>query len=72
MREKEVLHLIISEYTSKEIASTLFISNHTAISHRKNILEKLGARNTAGLVRRAFELGYLNVDDLSAQPVLNS
>ena len=60
-REKEVLSLISLEYTSKEIASKLYISNHTALSHRKNIFEKLGVRNTAGLVRRGFELGILNI-----------
>lgn len=54
-REKEVLNLIAHEYTSYEIAEKLFISKHTADTHRKNLLLKLDARNTAGLVRRAFE-----------------
>lgn len=58
-REKEVLHLIAYECTAKEIAAKLFISNHTAISHRQNLMEKLKVRNTAGLVRRAFELGLI-------------
>ena len=60
-REQEVLRLVASEKTSQEIASTLFISNHTAISHRKNLMEKLHVKNSAGLVRRAFELGLLKV-----------
>ena len=55
LREREVLHLIAFEYSSKEIAAQLFISIHTVISHRKNLLEKLSAKNTAGLIRRAFE-----------------
>ena len=59
-REREVLHLIAYEYTAKEIASQLYISNHTAITHRKNLMEKLHVKNTAGLVRRAFELGLLS------------
>ncbi|MDG2450176.1 MAG: helix-turn-helix transcriptional regulator [Saprospiraceae bacterium] len=54
-REKEVLNLIAYEYTSYEIAEMLFISKHTADSHRKNLLIKLDAKNTAGLVRKAFE-----------------
>lgn len=58
-REREVLSLIAYEATSQEIAQVLYISNHTVISHRKNIMEKLGVRNTAGLVRRSFELGLL-------------
>ncbi len=58
-REKEVLHLIAYENTAKEIAEKLFISNHTAISHRQNLMLKLSVKNTAGLVRRAFELGLI-------------
>lgn len=60
-REKEVLMLVAHELTSQEIAKKLYISNHTAISHRKHLLEKFGVRNTAGLVRRAFEVGLLSV-----------
>ena len=55
LREKEVLVQISQGYTTKEIASRLFISWHTVISHRKNLLIKMDARNTAGLVRVAFE-----------------
>lgn len=60
-REQKVLYLVAHEKTSKEIANELYISNHTAISHRKNLMEKLEVRNTAGLVRRAFELGFLSL-----------
>lgn len=58
-REKEVLQLIAHECTSKEIATRLYISTHTALAHRKNLLYKLQVKNTAGLVRRAFEIGIL-------------
>jgi DNA-binding CsgD family transcriptional regulator len=61
-RELEVLRLIAYENTAKEIAEKLFISNHTAISHRQNLMDKLDARNTAGLVRRGFELGLLSTN----------
>ena len=60
-REKEVLHLIAYENTAKEIASKLYISNHTAISHRQNLMSKLSVKNTAGLVRRGFELGLIRL-----------
>ena len=60
-REKEVLHLVAFEMTTKEIAAQLYISNHTAISHRKNLMEKLDVKNTAGMVRRGFELGFLQL-----------
>lgn len=62
-REIEVLHLIAHEYTSSEIASKLYISQHTVNSHRKMIHAKLGVRNTAGLIRKSFELGILTVSD---------
>ena len=54
-REKEVLHLILDECTTQEIADKLFISFGTVETHRRNMLIKLGAKNTAGLVRIALE-----------------
>jgi len=54
-RETEILRLIADELTSKEIAQQLFISSDTVQSHRRNLLIKLDARNTAGLMRKAFE-----------------
>jgi len=54
-REKEVLQLISEEMTTSEIAKKLFISITTVETHRKNMLEKLGLRNTAGLMRYAFQ-----------------
>ena len=55
MREKEVLGLIAEGLTNNEIAEKLFISPLTVDSHRKNLLAKFGARNTAALVRLAME-----------------
>lgn len=49
-RETEVLKLICSEYTNQEIAQKLFISKRTVESHRQRILDKVGAKNTVGLV----------------------
>lgn len=54
-REKEILELIMEEYTTQEISKKLFISFGTVETHRRNMLIKLGARNTAGLVRIAME-----------------
>lgn len=65
-REKEVLFLISEEYTAQEIAKELFVSTHTVISHKKNLLIKLGARNGAGLIRRAFERGILTLPQYAA------
>lgn len=54
-REKEVLKLILDECTTQEISEKLFISFGTVETHRRNMMIKLGARNTAGLVRIAIE-----------------
>ena len=60
-REIEVLTLIGEEFTSPEISEKLFISTHTVISHRKNLLQKLHVKNTAGLVRFALSLKDMQV-----------
>lgn len=53
-REKEILKLIVGEATTGEIAEKLFISIGTVETHRHNMMNKLGVRNTAGLVRVAI------------------
>ncbi len=60
-REKEVLKLIVEEFTAKEIAEELFISQHTVESHRKNIFSKLNVKNVAGLVKYAIENDLLEL-----------
>lgn len=56
-REHEVLRLICQELTSKEIADKLYISARTVDGHRRNLQEKTGARNIAGLVLYAVRNG---------------
>ncbi|WP_422106585.1 response regulator [Winogradskyella sp.] len=58
-REKEIIKLIADQYTTNEIAEKLFLSTHTVESHRKNILLKLGLKNTAGLVKYAIQKGLI-------------
>jgi DNA-binding NarL/FixJ family response regulator len=58
-REKEILRLIIDEYTTQEIADKLFISFGTVETHRRNMLIKTGARNTVGLVKLALDYNLL-------------
>ena len=55
-REKEVLELIAEGMTNNEIGQKLFISASTVDTHRKNLLAKLGAKNTASLVHIATQL----------------
>ena len=54
-REKEILQLIAEEHTSGEIAELLFISEKTVEKHRARLMDKLKARNLAGLVRKAVK-----------------
>jgi len=61
-REIDVLHLIASEYTTKEIANMLFISRSTVETHRRRLLEKTGARNTAGLILKSIKHGYISIN----------
>ena len=58
-REKEVLELIVKEHTSEEIAENLFITVKTVEAHRSNLIQKLGVKNVAGLVRVAIEKGLI-------------
>lgn len=54
-REREILKLIASGMTTKEIATQLFISIPTVETHRANLMTKTGSRNVVGLVRFAIE-----------------
>lgn len=58
-REKEVLNLIAEGFTNSEIADKLFISPLTVDSHRKNLIIKLNAKNTASLIKIASQKGYI-------------
>jgi len=58
-REKEVLGLIAEGLTNPEIAEKLFVSPLTVDSHRKNLLHKLQAKNTAALVAVAVKNGLI-------------
>ena len=55
-REKEVLGLVAEGLTNNEIAQQLFISPTTVETHRKSLLNKFGAKNTASLVRMAAQM----------------
>jgi DNA-binding NarL/FixJ family response regulator len=61
IREKEVLRLICEEYTTTEMAEKLFVSDRTIETHRKSLLEKLNAKNTAGLIVKALKLQVIDI-----------
>jgi two-component system response regulator NreC len=58
-REKDIIRLIASGLTNKQIGDKLFISARTADVHRTNIMKKINVHNVAGLVRFAFEHGLM-------------
>jgi DNA-binding CsgD family transcriptional regulator len=58
IKEKTVLSLVSSGLTTKEIADTLNISHHTVESHRKNLLRKCGAKNSAELVQKTLNVRH--------------
>jgi DNA-binding CsgD family transcriptional regulator len=58
-REKEILKLIISEYSSAAIAERLEISIRTVDTHRKNITKKLQTKSLIGLTKYAIKEGML-------------
>lgn len=60
-REEEIIQLICHELTSEEIGEKLFISAKTVNGHRNNLLQKTGARNTAGLVIYAIKNGLATI-----------
>lgn len=58
-REKEVLVLIAEGLTNAEIAEKIFVSSTTVDSHRKNLLAKFEAKNTASLIKMAALAGLV-------------
>lgn len=60
-REIEVLKLIVQEYSNREISDKLSISVRTVDAHKRNLLQKTGARNTAGLTRYAIEYHLIDL-----------
>ena len=71
-RELEILKKLAEGYSSKEIGKSLFISQFTVETHKRNLITKMKARNTVHLAILAERSGYLNgashlriVNDLS-------
>lgn len=61
-REIEVMGLIVQGYINKEVADKLHISLSTVVTHRKNIMEKLGLKSLSALTIYAVTHGYVDVD----------
>ena len=55
LREIEIIKLIEKEYSNKKIADTLFLSERTVETHRKNIFRKTKTSSLIGLIKYAYE-----------------
>lgn len=63
-REIEVMSLIVQGYINKEIADKLNIGLSTVITHRKNIMEKLGMKSVSALTIFAVMHGYVDINSI--------
>jgi DNA-binding CsgD family transcriptional regulator len=63
-REIEVMALIVQGYINKEIADRLHIGLSTVITHRKNIMEKLGMKSVSALTIYAVMHGYVDINKI--------
>lgn len=59
-REREILELISQGFSTKEIASRLYISEETVKSHRHHLFGKFSARNSPHLIQKALNEGILD------------
>ena len=59
-REKQILQLLASNYSSREISDRLYISKKTVENHRSNMLLKFRVKNAPSLIKKALELDLLD------------
>jgi DNA-binding NarL/FixJ family response regulator len=62
-REKEVLQLLCRGFSNQEIAKKLSVSAHTSDAHRRKLLQKMEARNTANMIMIAVRDGLIELDE---------
>jgi DNA-binding CsgD family transcriptional regulator len=58
-REKSIVQLLVENKESKEIGKLLFISSHTVDNHRRNMINKIGVRDTTGLIQICKMVGIV-------------
>jgi len=61
-REQEILGLVAAGKSNKELAETLFISLKTVETHKTNILDKLGLKNSTQLVKYAIKNNIISIN----------
>ncbi|MCP4310091.1 MAG: hypothetical protein GY790_02410 [Bacteroidetes bacterium] len=68
-RETTIVRLVSLGYTNKRIAEELFLSAHTVITHRKNIIQKLGIKSVSGLTVYAIVNNIITIEEVNSKPV---
>lgn len=63
-REIEVLILVVKGFINKEIAEKLNVSLSTIITHRRNIIDKIGRKSVGALTIYAVMHGYVNINEI--------
>lgn len=63
-REKEIIRLILKEYSGKEIGSELNISPRTVEKHKYNLMAKTSSKNFIGVVVYVFTQGVIPIEEL--------
>jgi DNA-binding NarL/FixJ family response regulator len=64
-RETDIIRLICFQHTAQEIADKLFLSKRTIEGYRTKILEKIKAKNIAGVVMYALKQGIVSEEEIS-------
>ena len=67
--EKRILDLVGQGMSSVQIAQTLDVSAHTVESHRRTLLTKFGAKNSAEMMKKAVEDGVFEMDKMQSKTV---
>jgi DNA-binding NarL/FixJ family response regulator len=70
IREKEILKHVAMGFSNKEIAEQLFISVHTVMTHRKNIIEKTGIKSISGLTMYAIMTKLINPETIDMSKLI--
>ena len=72
IQEMKILKLIGQGYSTNQIAYAFGISAHTVESHRKNLLTKLDAKNSAELILKAIQAKILSTNNPNHNETLNN
>ncbi len=66
-RERTIVRLVSLGLTNKQIADQLYISAHTVITHRKNIINKLGIKSVSGLTVYAIVNNIITIEEVTSK-----